>query len=255
LYEDFWLRVDFNEWKKFLHSLSLNESVVLHEISVAFFNTHFCLPHDVWRLLDNELALVDSNDFRWEFLLDWRHDMCSDLPTLLVNESEFDEALYADLRMKAYLEQLGGQPEQAAAYARQATLLFGKDRKLLLILGDSLCSMRQYSQAVVVYRKTLDLQPNASIRFKIAELLFEMGEYQQAEQECRHLVSDPYYQEETKALKLLCDWKLGRYTKIGYRLRKYWLQSRSVFGLRVIFGATMVIVTTFLIWALLYIVL
>lgn len=135
LYDDFFERLKPERWRELLNSLSLEEDIILRDISADFFNGHCCLPYEVWCLLNKRLDIRDNHVFKYPCLLHSKHDLGY---AAFSPGSGRDYTRYVELRFVAYEAFLRRDYESARRHGTEAKSLFGwADPSLRKILKES----------------------------------------------------------------------------------------------------------------------
>lgn len=152
LYDDFYARIEIENWKKFLQAEQLWDMSLKEEIRwdvLSFFVEHPDLPQPVWLLLDSE--------FHWSQRFGYvPPDAVSDLAALSLeldpywdfdyinfhNNGSVDFALYSQYRRKVKTAILEGDREAVSRNFDLAVNLYAEDLTFFLIYHDYLHSTR-----------------------------------------------------------------------------------------------------------------
>jgi len=160
LYEDFYARIDIENWKKVLQAdllWNMKAKEVLRPMALAFFVEHPLLPQSVWRLMDAEFAWSDSSmqlphdceralmillreiDPQWElsFSQFYKEDNTEGHPEDQKND-QIDFPFYAQCRRNLRDAIARDNYVKAEGYYFQAVIVFDKDPDIYRIYFDYL---------------------------------------------------------------------------------------------------------------------
>jgi len=206
LYDDFYERIDIENWKKILQAEHLWDMNLKEEIRwdvLRFFVEHPDLPQTVWHHLDSEFywserrggipptarydmaALSSELDPYWNF----------DYTCFHKNES-VDFERYSQYRRRVKTEILKANQEAAAHYFDLAVKIYSKDLTFFLVYHDYLHSIRgsdffgpSLEERMQSVKELIDLYPdNPLYLLQRAKLYMEQSLYEKAVDEYKRLL-------------------------------------------------------------------
>ena len=206
LYEDFYARIDIENWKKVLQAEHLWDMNLKEEIRwdvLRFFVEHPDLPQTVWHHLDSEFYWSER---RGGIPPVARHDMASlsseldpywnfDYSYFHKNES-VDFERYSQCRRRVKTEILEANQEAAAHYFDLAVKIYSKDLTFFLVYHDYLHSIRgsdffgpSLEERMQSVKEMIDLYPdNPLYLLQRAKLYMEQSLYEKAIDEYERLL-------------------------------------------------------------------
>lgn len=244
LYEDFYARIDIENWKKVLQAEHLWDMNLKEEIRwdvLRFFVEHPDLPQTVWHHLDSEFywserrggippvarhdmaALSSELDPYWNFDYSYFHK----------NES-VDFERYSQYRRRVKTEILEANQEAAAHYFDLAVKIYSKDLTFFLVYHDYLHSIRgsdffgpSLEERMQSVKEMIDLYPdNPLYLLQRAKLYMEQSLYEKAVDEYKRLLQ--IYPDNLDILVQM----MRAYKNMNRKFRE------MVFLIRILFAAT-----------------
>ena len=178
LYNDFWRRIDINEWKKLLNGLNVHELYAVRTALSYFLTPLAAMPQAVWHYLESVLALSDDSHFAGAALLSENaadFDLCPYLVFLFKEDtcSGIKISEYADNYVGAYFAWHNYDLYRAGKLAKEA-LKVRPDAYMYAILGDAEAAQGNEAKAHEAYaaacRNKPMLTPNRQLARRMIEL-------------------------------------------------------------------------------------
>jgi len=179
LYNDIFRRRDVKCWQDLLNNeLTIDEYHYLAENAWNFFNNNYCLPYEVWKLIDAEFSISEDPRFRWAKFVMFDFGLpfdCFD-PNL-----DIDYSSYAKFRFNAFEVFGDGDYQETVKLAQDAEKIYNGDYFIYKIKGISLYFLHNYDQAIESLSKALSLNDNdLELLLYRGNAFFKCGQYKKA---------------------------------------------------------------------------
>lgn len=179
IYNDVFKRRDIKCWRNFFMELSLIGSENLCRRAHFFLNENGDIPHEVWRLLDEQLLLGSNKAFKWQELIEYDFGLSFDYFDESV-DCDFTE--YSRLRFSSFILLRMGDFKASAETAQRALQIYDKDPVLLRISGIANYMAYEYDMAIEVLSKAIYINPSDTELLSYrGSAYFKKGDYKRAQ--------------------------------------------------------------------------
>ncbi|HEX9063162.1 MAG TPA: tetratricopeptide repeat protein [Clostridia bacterium] len=152
IYNDVFKRRNIKCWHNFFMELSLIGSEDLCRRAYSFLNQNGDLPHEVWKLLDEQLLLGRNKAFKWQELIKYDFGLSFDY---FDESADCDFTEYSRLRFSSFISLRQGNYKASAETAQRAFKIYDKDPVLLRICGIANYMAYEYDKAIETLSKAI----------------------------------------------------------------------------------------------------